>query len=264
MNTRRQVRRGSDIPEGEGLKVLFEEFTTKTTETITQTVKKILEEKLEGLERRLEQKMDIIEKRLKNEIQQVKKQVDICEERREEEEKRLTLLELKEKERYIRIRGVEEGKEENIKELLIPLIADLVEGEEEKIDDEIEKIYRVNSKYAKINKKPRDIVIEFSGKKYRDMVIQAAFKKKIEIGGNDITIFKEIPGGILKKRKEYKFLTDLLKKHEINFRWENIEGVNLMYKGQRYRLNSIYKAKDFYKRLEKELQNKKEPGKEQE
>jgi len=261
MAGKRSLRKSSNSLEGEEFKTLFDEFTIKTTETITLTVKKILEEKLEGLEKKLDKKLDIIEKRLKTEIQEVKKQTEEYEKRREEDEDRLTFLELKEKEHFIRIRGVEEDKEENIKnikKLLVHMIADLIDWEEEKVGEEIEKIYRVNSKYARVNKKPRDILIEFSKKKYRDVVIQAAFKKKIEVEGKSVTIFKEVPGRILKKRKEYKFLTDLLKKNEINFRWEVVEGINLQYKGQRHRLTSVFKAKEFYKKLEKELGEKKE------
>jgi len=61
----------------------------------------------------------------------------------------------------------------------------------------------------------------------------------------------------LRKGKEYVGLTEILKRNNISFRWEKLEGVRFTFQERRYKLNSIQKAKDFLERHKKELEHNK-------
>jgi len=213
-----------------------------------------LEEKIDGFEKRLDQKLEMMDKRIKAEIQDVRERVDKLEIEKDNELDRLTLLEWKEKEYCLRLRGVAEKKEEEIRETIVQMLANLIDWEEERLEEDIERMFRVNSKYASTHQKPRDIAIEFSRKKTKEMILQASYDKKINMEGEDIMIFKEIPLRILKKRKDYIFLTDVLKRNKIPFRWERLEGVSITFQQERYKLNSIQKAKEFLKKYKEDIE----------
>ena len=197
MNTQRQNRRGSETGEGEWLKAMFEDLTRKTTQNITQSLTHLLEEKVDGFEKRLDQKLEMMDKRIKAEIQDVRERLDKLEIEKDNELDRLTLVEQKEKEYCLRLRGVAGKKEEEIRETIVQMLANLIDWEEERLEEDRERIFRVNSKYASAHQKPRDIVIEFSRKKTKEMILQASNDKKINIEGEDIMIER-------KKRKERK------------------------------------------------------------
>ncbi|XP_042300103.1 uncharacterized protein LOC121918061 [Sceloporus undulatus] len=74
-------------------------------------------------------------------------------------------------------------------------------------------------------------------------------EERIVIDDKELEVFRDIPANILKKRQEYRFLTQLLQRLNIRYRWERIEGISLTYGQKRYRINSIEKAKDIYKKL---------------
>jgi len=183
MNTQRQNRRGSETGKGEWLKAMFEDFTRKMTQNITQSLTHLLEEKIDGFEKRLDQKLEMMDKRIKAETQDVRERVDKLEIEKDNELDRLTLLEWKEKEYCLRLRGVAEKKEEEIRETVVQMLANLIDWEEERLEEDIERMFRVNSKYASTHQKPRDIAIEFSRKKTKEMILQASYDKKINIEG---------------------------------------------------------------------------------
>ena len=118
--------------------------------------------------------------------------MDLLESERENELDKLALFELREKEYCLRFRGIPEGKEKELDEKIIQTLANLIDWEEERMVDEIEKKNCINSKYANIHHKPRDVLVEFSRKKTRDMILQAHFDNRINIGGEDIIVLKEI------------------------------------------------------------------------
>jgi len=202
MNTRKLARRGSGEGgrEGDWLKTMFEEYSSKTSQTIIQSINQTLEQKFTDLERRMDQKIEKIEKKWEGELKKTNDRIDWVETERETELDRLALLELRDKEYYLRFRGLPENKEEDLKEVRIQTLAIAIGWDEDRMADEIEKVFRVNSKYAEINKKPRDVLVEFSRRKVKDLVLQINYDIGMKINETEVTVLKEIPGRILKKR----------------------------------------------------------------
>lgn len=254
MNTRKQLRRGSGEGEGEWMKAMFEEYAHKTSQTIIKSINQSLEQKFTDLERKMEQRLEKMEKKWEGEIQKTNDRVDWIEKDRENELDRLALLELRNKEFCLRFRGIPEFKEEELKGKIIQALATMIDWEEDRLNDEIEKIFRVNSKYAELHNKPRDVLVEFSRRKVRDLVLQTSYDIKFDINGVEIMVLKEIPVRILKKRKEYGFLTDILKRNNVSYRWERLEGLCVTFQQKRFKLTTISKAKNFLERYRKELE----------
>lgn len=75
------------------------------------------------------------------------------------------------------------------------------------------------------------------------------------IENNEINIFKDIPPQILMEIERYKFLTQLLKNLKIDFRWEGIEDLSVMYKQRRCKIDNIEKVKDMEQRIKREKED---------
>uniref|UniRef100_A0A803TW14 Uncharacterized protein n=1 Tax=Anolis carolinensis TaxID=28377 RepID=A0A803TW14_ANOCA len=89
----------------------------------------------------------------------------------------------------------------------------------------------LRSSYSKKHNTPRDIVIRFSKKKTRDDILLSNSKTPTFYKGERIAILKELPISILERRRKYLFLTDELKKRNIRFRWDRIDGLMLTWEG---------------------------------
>ncbi|KAG8147789.1 hypothetical protein E2320_000140 [Naja naja] len=101
-------------------------------------------------------------------------------------------------------------------------------------------------RFATMRKLSRDVLVYSVRRTTRDCVQDCHFKTKLRMENVDIIVLKEISVRILRKRKTYSFLTDILKTRQITFCWDKLEGVILTHHEQRFRLNSIDKAKDFF------------------
>jgi len=173
MTTRKQARRGS--AELDPIKVMFEKFISQTKQSIAKTFEE-LEKKREKredkrfaeFEKRLDQKLEKMEARLEGGVKKLDNRVDVLEKEQENELDRIALLELRDKEFCLRLRGVPEAKEENLKDKIIQALLGLIDWEEEKMIEEIEKGFRINSRYAAMTNKPRDVLVQFARRKTRD------------------------------------------------------------------------------------------------
>lgn len=101
------------------------------------------------------------------------------------------------------------------------------------MDLEVDKTYRLNSRFATMRKLPRDVLVHFV--RTRGYILDYHFKYKLRMENMDIIVLKKIPVRILRKREGYSFLTDILKKI-IPFRWDKPEGMLFTYQEQRCRL----------------------------
>ncbi|XP_042320574.1 uncharacterized protein LOC121929267 [Sceloporus undulatus] len=171
-----------------------------------------------------------------------------------EDQEQILRLQLKQRENCLKLRGLPEKINENLYTELSPILAKFIDESEIQFPWELDRIYRLNSHIAKLKKLPRDVVVYFVRKQTRNLVLQQSYKTKLLIDGNEIMILKDIPGKILKRRKDYNFLIDKLKKYEIFFKWEEIEGVQVTWKQKKIRLNSIEKARNFLKDIQKEFE----------
>ncbi|XP_042312364.1 uncharacterized protein LOC121924897 [Sceloporus undulatus] len=164
------------------------------------------------------------------------------------------LQDQKQREQCIKIRGLKEKDNEDLYEYLTPILAEYVGAEKEHFEQEISKMFRLNSKIAKQKGLSRDVIVYFTRKKIRDEIIQLNYEQHLEVEGEELILLKDIPLRILKKRNEYKPLAMLLRKNNIPYRWDRLEGLIFKYKTDLLRINSILKLKDFMKKHKRDLE----------
>ncbi|XP_048348478.1 uncharacterized protein LOC125431645 [Sphaerodactylus townsendi] len=157
----------------------------------------------------------------------------------------MAMLELRQKETFLRIRGLPEEEKENLLERLLPMLSQIWNMEEGTAAREIDRLYRANSKIARDKKLPRDIVIKFVRKNLRDQILYNHSKSKLCIDGNPLIILKEIPTAIRRKRKDYMGLADTLRMNNIRFRWNLPEGLSFSFEERNYNINNVPKAQEF-------------------
>ncbi|XP_062835415.1 glutamic acid-rich protein-like [Anolis carolinensis] len=157
-------------------------------------------------------------------------------------------LEQNEREFQLRFRNVQEEAKEDTRQLITKLLANLLKRTEENMDNEIDKIYRVQTNFSKRNKVARDIIVHFVKKRIRDEILIQNSRNPLYHKGKKVIVLKEFPQATLNRRRKYFFLTDELKRMKIRFRWEKKEGIMVTYKEEKHWLTSEDKAKEFYKR----------------
>ncbi|KAJ7326613.1 hypothetical protein JRQ81_016372 [Phrynocephalus forsythii] len=72
-----------------------------------------------------------------------------------------------------RIRGVEETKEQDLLGTIIHPLAERMGLEAKELENEIEYIHRTNSRFAKINKLPRDVRVTFVRREMKERVMKS-------------------------------------------------------------------------------------------
>ncbi|XP_067321721.1 trichohyalin-like [Anolis sagrei] len=161
-------------------------------------------------------------------------------------------LERTETEYQLRLRNIHEEKEENIREKVTEILVELLQRMKEYIEDQIDRTYRINTNYARKHKTDRDVIIQLTRKVMRDEILRTGSKKSAFYKEKRIVILKEFPTSTIKNRRKYAFLTDELKRQNMKFRWEKDEGLMTTYKGQRYWVKSVERARQFYEGIKAE------------
>ncbi|XP_042295175.1 uncharacterized protein LOC121915227 [Sceloporus undulatus] len=162
------------------------------------------------------------------------------------------IWETRARERCIKIRGLPEQDGEDLYLRLVPILAKFLHKEEQSCLLEIDRMFRLNSKIAKQKKIPRDIVIYFLRKEMKDRILKLHNEKPLEVDEKTLQIFKDVPAKVLKRRKEYKFLTTELRQNDINYRWLLPEGITFWYKKKKIQLRTIQQARFFWNQFTKE------------
>lgn len=159
------------------------------------------------------------------------------------------MLEAKTMDRQIRLRGIEEEKDENTYQKMVTILSEFLEKPEEEIQDSLDLAYRVNSAFAISKKLPRDIVIQLTTMRKKDEILKRHYETPMEIDNKKIMVLKEIPKKVLMRRKKYREMTDYLKDNNIFYRWEMPEGLSFQFKGKRKVIKSAEQMTDFLERL---------------
>ncbi|XP_058048141.1 uncharacterized protein LOC131202800 [Ahaetulla prasina] len=216
-------------------------------EEIKETNKKIRDDLLmvfQGLAKNLEVMEDKVEvisqanQYLDNKVGELQNKVD-------KNEDHMVVLQYRALEKALRIRGLQDRKEEDIKKVISEALAEMLGMDPREVDFQIDKAHRINSWVARQKKLPRDIVIYFLTSTIRNQLLQATYQKKLQIGEQEVLVLKEIPAKMLKDRRDFRFFTQELKKHQIQYRWEVPIGLTVFFQGRRYRIDTELKAKYF-------------------
>ncbi|KAF7235371.1 Histone-lysine N-methyltransferase PRDM9 [Varanus komodoensis] len=144
--------------------------------------------------------------------------------------------------------NIPEDKNEDLRELISGMLAELLEIENEIMDMGIDLVFRVNSTYNRKNKLPREVRVKFALRSIRDNVLKAVWEKPLKRDDlQEVTVLKQIPWRIREGRKKYLFLTTKLIKKK--FKWLTPEGTFFTLNSVRYKLDSILKAQEFYEKF---------------
>ncbi|XP_042299833.1 uncharacterized protein LOC121917777 [Sceloporus undulatus] len=184
--------------------------------------------------------------KLELDMKKMETKVDTLYKDQQEGQESILKLQLKQRENCLKLRGLPENVNENLYTLLSPILAKFIGESETLFPWEIDRIYRINSRIAKTRRLPRDIMIYFVRKQTKEIILRQSFNTKLLIEGKEITILRDIPGKILKRRKEYNFLIEQLKARKILYKWDDLDGVIVTWKQRRVRLNSVEQARSFF------------------
>uniref|UniRef100_A0A803T314 L1 transposable element RRM domain-containing protein n=1 Tax=Anolis carolinensis TaxID=28377 RepID=A0A803T314_ANOCA len=133
-------------------------------------------------------------------------------------------IESKELEYQLRFRNIWEDSKEDIRKTTIEIISNMLQCPIEEAEDRTDRVYRINTNYAKRNKTPRDVIVNFTKKIFRDEILKANNDQPVIFKGKKIAILKEYPTETLNRRRKYLFLTDELKKHNLRHKsWSRID-----------------------------------------
>lgn len=167
----------------------------------------------------------------------------------------VAVLEMRQKSQVVRIRGVPDKGELDLKTYLANVIAECLGEEQDYIAEAMDSCYHVRTKSAKTRELPGDCLVIFNSKKLKDAIVQNNYENRLQIDGNMIFMLKEIPPRLLQKCQKYKFLTNVLTRVNIQFRWEFPEEISFTYKKQRHRLTNSEQAQDFCQRYGRDFDN---------
>ncbi|XP_042315874.1 uncharacterized protein LOC121926725 [Sceloporus undulatus] len=199
-------------------------------------------------------------KDLEDKSSKMTKKIEMIEKEQIDDQEQILRLQLKQRENCLKLRGLPEKTNENLYVELSSILAKFVDEPEAQFPWELDRVYRLNSYIAKTRKLPRDVVVYFVRKQTRDLVLQQSFKSKLIIENKEIMILKDIPGKILRRRKDYNFLVDKLKNYDIPFKWEEIEGLQVSWKQKKFKVNSILKAKELLNDIQEDLKKQGQGG----
>ncbi|XP_067323009.1 uncharacterized protein PF3D7_1120000-like [Anolis sagrei] len=193
----------------------------------------------------------------KKTVEKTNKRVDKLEELTQKINKMQERTDRNETEYQIRIRNIEENEQDNLRNTVIEITAKILDVSTQEMDKNIDRVYRVQTMYAKKKGTARDIVAHLARKHLRDQIIKNNTREPTTYKGKKVIILKEISISDLSKRKQYYFLTDELKKLHIKFRWERTEGIMATYNEEKQWITSVEKAKIFYQKIKEDQEDKK-------
>lgn len=174
---------------------------------------------------------------------------------RDEKDKLEIKYEMKVRELQLRIRGLEEEEEEDVRDKVVNIMAELLELSPEEVESKLDHVFRIRSSYATKNKRPRDIIVNVMSKKMRDQIVLLSSKNPIEYKEKKVLILKELPRQVLAERKKYRKLTNKLKRKDVRFKWEMPTGLSFTYDDVRYKILSEAQTDKFLSAHEKDFDN---------
>ncbi|XP_062828305.1 uncharacterized protein LOC134296698 [Anolis carolinensis] len=250
--SRLQTKRDS-LPEEIGFKEILLEMQKIALRQDTQF--QALHEEIQSFKQELKEEM----KSIKEDLENVKKEnqkmiklhdklefrVEKFENLNQKSQLQMEMIEKRELVYQLRFRNLEETAKENLKQIITDILAELMNTSTEEIDQNLDRVYRINTGYSKRNK-TRDVIITFGRKCIRDEILRENAKRSIFYKDKRVIIMKEVSQQSLARRRKYNFLTEELIKRKIKFRWEKTEGITVTLNDTRHWLNTEEKARAFY------------------
>uniref|UniRef100_A0A2H6NKX3 L1 transposable element RRM domain-containing protein n=1 Tax=Micrurus carvalhoi TaxID=3147026 RepID=A0A2H6NKX3_9SAUR len=111
---------------------------------------------------------------------------------------------------------------------MVEILARALEIPEEKMNS-IDEVFRVFTRYAMRNKLPKEVYVRFTKKAIKTQILQRARDDPLRYKGKEIIVLKQVPRKVRELRREYQFLTKILIKKEVNYRWLVPEGLTFIW-----------------------------------
>lgn len=227
----------------------------KRLTNVIENQNEVLLKRMAEMESKVNDKIGNIQLEMKNYTEKIKKveqktnnlEVELKEENRKLQDQLVT-LECKMLENCMRFRGVPES-ENNVWLEMIEIISEFLEMSVEEVEKDCVDIYKVNSDFARQKNLPRDIIVKVVSHKLRDMIFSKQYQEPLEVSGKKIKIWREFPKEVVKQRKEFKLLTDSLRREQIRYRWEIPRGVSFLYNKKKLWIKNDVQMSDFLKIL---------------
>uniref|UniRef100_A0A8C6VAK8 ADRM1 26S proteasome ubiquitin receptor n=1 Tax=Naja naja TaxID=35670 RepID=A0A8C6VAK8_NAJNA len=214
---------------------------------IKQTVQH-MDAKLEKFQQRITKNEQRIQKE-EEKSEQIEKKVDDINYKltqANELQNTVIMLETEKAAHYLRFQNIEEEKGEDLPEIMEELLAKALGIDKQKMEMEMDEIFRIHTIYARRHKLPREVHVRFVKKSIRDKILNKARDEPLQYKGKQLVVLKHIPRRVRDLRKQYHFLTSVLIKCNVNFRWLIPVGILVTWQKKKYRLDSLDKAMKFY------------------
>lgn len=156
-----------------------------------------------------------------------------------EKEKAEIKYEIRAKDLQLRIRVLEEQKEENIRGNILDIFSELIERPAEEINRELDQVYRLRYRLTEQRNYTSDIIVNLLTRRLKDEIFLKSMMNPIECDGKKIRILKD--------RKIFRKLTEKLYKENVRFKWELPHGLSFMYKEERRMIESEAQMNGFFK-----------------
>ncbi|KAJ7341005.1 hypothetical protein JRQ81_004577, partial [Phrynocephalus forsythii] len=155
--------------------------------------------------------------------------------------------------KILRIQNLTVDKDENLYTTVGDSLATLLEAPVEDFLREVDLIYRQPTAYTRRNKLPPEVIVKLVRRYTRDCILKATQDKEVEINKSKVTILKDVPWEVRQLRKEYTFLTKLLLKHDIRYKWLYPQGLSFQWEGKLQKIESHQKARAFVEKNARKL-----------
>ncbi|XP_077778991.1 uncharacterized protein LOC144326318 [Podarcis muralis] len=219
------------------LSTLVNQLTVKhqSLDTVVQETKIKIQKQDENMKKNQQDQKEMKRYQEKN-----KEEIDELKRIQEDSWDSLAILQMKQREMVLCLRGIKESQDEDTSTKLIKATADWLGVQEQEMILDIEKIFRIRVSKAKARKGPGDCLIFLNLRLLRDKLLLKGRSDPLCIEGSYVEFMREIPTRLLKRRENYRFMTSALKKNKIRFKWEFPEGLSFTYKDRRRSFRSGY------------------------
>lgn len=161
-------------------------------------------------------------------------------------ENEMVMLEMDKSGNFLRFQNIMEEKEECLREVMGEVMAGILGRDQTEILRDVDEVYRIYTSYARRNNLPKEVHIRFTKKSIRDEILQKTRLQAFTYKGKRIAVLPQIPKRVRDMRRQFEFLTTFLRKYKIRYRWLLPEGISFTWQTQRFKLESLQEAQDFY------------------
>uniref|UniRef100_A0A2D4L112 L1 transposable element RRM domain-containing protein n=1 Tax=Micrurus paraensis TaxID=1970185 RepID=A0A2D4L112_9SAUR len=106
-------------------------------------------------------------------------------------EKKIIMLEMDKADYYLRFQNIVEEKDENLADIMADLLTAFGEETKKKMINDMDEIFRVQTRYGMRHKLPREVHIGFTKKAIRTEILKVVKDEPLKYKGKEITVLKQ-------------------------------------------------------------------------